>query len=569
MKRTFKNIFLALTSSVIAFSSCIGDLDVNPLNPTEMSPNQAYGAEVGSYLQGLTKIYYSFINTSGLNVADGGASELIRAFWSTQEVTADACKCAWSSDAWVRDLNSNTWSEAKNDATYAVYCRTILGISYANEFLRSTTEDMLDMRGCDDAVKAKVRQFRAETRFIRAYLYWMAMDTFGNVPFTTENSPLGGGFIPTQTPRVELFNYIVDELNAIAASGDMPAAQSNYPRADIGSVYGLLARLYLNAEVYTATDVAPGTPMWAEAKAACEEIYKLGYSICPDYAELFRGDNGENANARGEFLFAVPYDAEDTQSYGGTGYLTFAAAAATDVKDDKGTSDESDDEFFGPTGINNGWAGIRVPDPYVQTYFTPSAFDFEAGTYTIADKRGQMFNIQGQTQEMDLYVFTTGWKCWKYNNYPHDKGPKDAEALKLANTKSYSDIDFPLIRLGEIHLIYAEACMHLTAEAQALPKLKELADRAGVTATTSITQEFLVAERARELMWEAHRRTDLIRYGMYGGNTSYSWPFKGGNSAYGQPFEKYMELYSIPPEELASNEKLVQNPGYVDASAAE
>ena len=569
MKRTFKNIFLALTSSVIAFSSCIGDLDVNPLNPTEMSPNQAYGAEVGSYLQGLTKIYYSFINTSGLNVADGGASELIRAFWSTQEVTADACKCAWSSDAWVRDLNSNTWSEAKNDATYAVYCRTILGISYANEFLRSTTEDMLDMRGCDDAVKAKVRQFRAETRFIRAYLYWIAMDTFGNVPFTTENSPLGGGFIPTQTPRVELFNYIVDELNAIAASGDMPAAQSNYPRADIGSVYGLLARLYLNAEVYTATDVAPGTPMWAEAKAACEEIYKLGYSICPDYAALFRGDNGENAKARGEFLFAVPYDAEDTQSYGGTGYLTFAAAAATDVKDDKGTSDESDDEFFGPTGINNGWAGIRVPDPYVQTYFTPSAFDFEAGTYTIADKRGQMFNIQGQTQEMDLYVFTTGWKCWKYNNYPHDKGPKDAEALKLANTKSYSDIDFPLIRLGEIHLIYAEACMHLTAEAQALPKLKELADRAGVTATTSITQEFLVAERARELMWEAHRRTDLIRYGMYGGNTSYSWPFKGGNSAYGQPFEKYMELYSIPPEELASNEKLVQNPGYVDASAAE
>ena len=569
MKRTFKNIFLALTSSVIAFSSCIGDLDVNPLNPTEMSPNQAYGAEVGSYLQGLTKIYYSFINTSGLNVADGGASELIRAFWSTQEVTADACKCAWSSDAWVRDLNSNTWSEAKNDATYAVYCRTILGISYANEFLRSTTEDMLDMRGCDDAVKAKVRQFRAETRFIRAYLYWMAMDTFGNVPFTTENSPLGGGFIPTQTPRVELFNYIVDELNAIAASGDMPAAQSNYPRADIGSVYGLLARLYLNAEVYTATDVAPGTPMWAEAKAACEEIYKLGYSICPDYAALFRGDNGENANARGEFLFAVPYDAEDTQSYGGTGYLTFAAAAATDVKDDKGTSDESDDEFFGPTGINNGWAGIRVPDPYVQTYFTPAAYDFEAGTYSITDKRGQMFNIQGQTQEMDLYVFTTGWKCWKYNNYPHDKGPKDADALKLANTKSYSDIDFPLIRLGEIHLIYAEACMHLTAEAQALPKLKELADRAGVTATTSITQEFLVAERARELMWEAHRRTDLIRYGMYGGDTSYSWPFKGGNSAYGQPFEKYMELYSIPPEELASNEKLVQNPGYVDASAAE
>ena len=563
MKRTFKNIFLALTSSVIAFTSCIGDLDVNPLNPTEMSPNQAYGSSVGSYLQGLTKIYYSFINTSGLNVADAGASELVRAYWSCQEVTADACKCAWSNDAWVRALNTNTWSEAQNDATYAVYCRTILGISYANEFLRSTTEDLLDSRGCDESVKAQVRAFRAETRFIRAYLYWMAMDTFGNVPFTTEESPLGGGFVPTQVPRAELFDYIVGELKDVAASGDMPAAKSDYPRADIGSVYGLLARLYLNAEVYTATEFAAGTPMWAEAKAACEEVYKLGYSLCPDYAALFRGDNGENAQARGEFLFAVPYDAEDTQSYGGTGYLTFAAAAATDI------TDGTDDGFKAPTGINNGWAGIRVPDPYVQTYFTPAAYDFEAGTYSITDKRGQMFNIQGQTQDMALYEFVTGWKCWKYNNYPHNKGPQDADALKTARTKSYSDIDFPLIRLGEIHLIYAEACMHLGAEAQALPKLKELADRAGVTATTAITQEFLVAERARELMWEAHRRTDLIRYGMYGGNASYSWPFKGGDSAYGQTFEKYMEIFSIPPTELASNDKLHQNPGYVDGTAAE
>lgn len=564
MKRTFKNIFLALTSSVIAFTSCIGDLDVNPLNPTEMSPNQAYGSSVGSYLQGLTKIYYSFINTGGLNVADAGASELVRAYWSCQEVTADACKCAWSNDAWVRALNTNTWSEAQNDATYAVYCRTILGISYANEFLRSTTEDLLDSRGCDESVKAQVRAFRAETRFIRAYLYWMAMDTFGNVPFTTEESPLGGGFVPTQVPRAELFDYVVNELKDIAASGDMPAAKSDYPRADIGSVYGLLARLYLNAEVYTATEYAAGTPMWAEAKAACEEIYKLGYTLCPDYAALFRGDNGENAKARGEFLFAVPYDAEDTQSYGGTGYLTFAALAASDVNDE--TLAEG---FLAPTGINNGWAGIRVPDPYVQTYFAPAAYDFEAGTYSITDKRGHMFNIKGQTQDMALYEFVTGWKCWKYNNYPHNKGPQDADALEVARTKSYSDIDFPLIRLGEIHLIYAEACMHLGAEAQALPKLKELADRAGVTATTSITQDFLVAERARELMWEAHRRTDLIRYGMYGGNTSYSWPFKGGDSAYGQTFEKYMELFSIPPTELASNGKLHQNPGYVNGAAAE
>ncbi|MBQ6689258.1 MAG: RagB/SusD family nutrient uptake outer membrane protein [Bacteroidales bacterium] len=565
MKKIFKNIIFAAVSAVV-LSSCVNDLDVIPLNPSELSPETAYGTDETGYLQGLTKIYYSFINTGDLKVEDAGASELVRAFWSTQEVTADACKCAWE-DSWVSALNTNTWSSEANAATYAVYCRTMLGISFANEFVRQTTQDKLDDRGVDEALAAKVRSMRAEARFIRAYLYWMALDTFGNVPLTTEDSPMGGGFMPTQYPRAEVFNYCISELKDIAASGDMPAARSNYPRADIGSVYGLMARMYLNAEVYT------GTPMWADAKAACESIYTLGYAVCPEYAALFRGDNGEYLAARNEFLFAIPYDAEDTQSYGGTGYLTFSTIAAVDVKDDKGTDDEADDEFFAPTGINNGWAGNRVPDTYVQAYFSPAAVDFEAGTYTITDKRGQLFDIKGCLQSMsneaELKNFKNGWSCWKYNNYPHDKDNTDPEALETAKKKAYSDIDYPLIRLGEIHLIYAEACMNLGQDALALPKLAELSARAGVAAPTAISKEFLVAERARELMWEGHRRTDLIRYGMYGGDdVAYTWPFKGGLSSYGQTFPSYMNVFSIPPTELASNTALVQNPGYPAGTAS-
>ena len=539
MKRTFKNIFLALTSSVIAFTSCIGDLDVNPLNPTEMSPNQAYGSSVGAYLQGLTKIYYSFINTSGLNVADGGASELIRAYWSCQEVTADACKCAWSNDAWVRALNTNTWSEAQNDATYAVYCRTILGISYANEFLRSSTDDLLDARGCDDAVKAKVRQFRAEARFLRAYFYWAAMDTFGQVPFSTENTQFGGGYNPPQKPAAEIFDFIVDELNDLASEGSaMPAAQSNYPRADKGSVLGLLARVYLNAEVYA------GKEMWAEAKATCEKIYGLGYALAPTHAELFRGDNGENADAKKEMLFAASYDAENNQSYGGTTYLTLSTLSG-------------DDGAINITGINGGWAGNRVPDHYVQTYFAPTAADFATGEYTIADKRGQYFYIKGRAQSMEgnLNTFLNGWSCIKYNNVPHDMDAVDYAAT--AATKNFSDIDWPLIRLGEIHLIYAEACMHAGGDASA--QVAALAERAGVAAPAAIDADFLMAERARELMWEAHRRTDLIRYGKW--ISGYNWTFKGGNFG-GQDLPAHFNVFPVPSTELATNLDLQQNPGY-------
>jgi hypothetical protein len=118
-----------------------------------------------------------------------------------------------------------------------------------------------------------------------------------------------------------------------------------------------------------------------------------------------------------------------------------------------------------------------------------------------------------------------------------------------------------MIRLGEIYLIYAEACMRLQQSSLALPCLKELSERAGCTSPIEITPDFLVAERARELMWEAHRRTDLIRFGLFNSD-DYLWPYKGGDSFEGKAFPAYRCLFAIPPTELASNPYLRQNPGY-------
>ena len=548
MKINIKNILVAFASATM-FTACIGDLDTLPLNKTDVTSESAYGTEEAGYIAGLTKLYFNFCNTSDLAVKDGGASELVRAFWSTQEATADACKVAWKDDEWIRNLNGNTWKSEQNDATYAIYCRTLQGVAYVNEYLRQTSSDKLELRGVDSKLVAKIDQFRAEARFLRAYFYWMAIDVFGDVPFTTEESPFGGDFVPSQKPRAEIFNFIVSELEELAGSTSaMPAAQSNYPRADKGSCLGLLARLYLNAEVYT------GTAMWSEAKSTCEKIYGLGYKLAPTYAELFRGDNGQNADARGEFLFAVDYHAEKTQSYGGTSYLTFAALATTD-------------DYTELNGVSGGWGGTRVPYTYVQKFFGVTGQNYETGEYSVKDKRGELFHIKGRKENMDdLYEFLQGWSCIKYNNHPHDVDP--AKNVEVAKNKSYSDIDFPLIRLGEIHLIYAEACMHLQQTDLALPKLAELADRAGVAAPTKAVVEnvsgadhWLMAERARELMWEGHRRTDLVRYGLYTGS-DYLWTYKGG-SPQGQAFADHMVLFPIPASEMASNKNLVQTDGYL------
>ncbi len=540
-----KKLIYIIASVLLA--SCVNDLDTLPLNKTEPVSEYVYGKDENAYLSGLGRLYFQFVTNdlTDLQQMDGGASEIIRAFWSVQETTTDEAKCSWENDAWVRALNTNTWSETQNDAVYAVYVRTLQGIALVNEYLRQTAPERLEARGVSADLAGKIDSFRDEARFIRAYLYWMAIDCFGSVPFTTEKSPFGGAYFPQQASRADIFDFCVNELTYLMSDeSDMPLPRSNYPRADKGSAAGLLARMYLNSEVYT------GVERWAEAKAVCEGIFGMGYTLCPDYAALFRGDNGENLQARGEMLWTVDYNAEKTQSYGGSSYILSATLASTDITDESR-----------PNGQRNGWAGLRVPYEFVSRYFDVSGQDYLTGAYDVADKRGDVFYIKGRQESMEdaLYSFMNGWSCLKFNNIPF--GQTNESYLPQSALKSFADVDFPMIRLGEIYLIYAEACMHLGEEGMALPKLRELSSRAGVEPPQQISQEFLVAERARELMWEAHRRTDLIRYGLFH-TDAYRWPYKGGDSYAGQSFPEYKCIFPIPPTELATNDKLVQNPGY-------
>ena len=462
-----------------------------------------------------------------------------------QETTTDAAKCSWENDAWVRALNTNTWSQVQNDALYAVYVRTLQGIAYVNEYMRQTSPQKLADRGVSDDLAAKIQVYRCEARFIRAYLYWMALDCFGSVPFTTEDSPFGGTYFPEQAPREDIYDFCISELQFLMSDqSPMPAPRSNYPRADKGSSAGLLARMYLNSSVYTGID------RWSEAKSVCERIFSMGYALSPDYPSLFRGDNGENSDVLGEMLWAVAYDSDKIESYGGTTYILAASLAATDIT-----------EQSRPNGQRNGWAGLRVPFEYVDRYYRVGDRDYVSGMYEVADSRGNVFYIKGRSESMDgaLYSFMNGWSCLKFNNIP--SGQTDQSFLPESELESYSDIDFPMIRLAEIYLIYAEACMHLGMESLALPLLAELSSRADVAPPSEVTPSYLEAERARELLWEAHRRTDLIRFGLYT-SSDYLWPYKGGDSFAGQPFPDYKTIFPIPPTELSANDRLVQNPGY-------
>ena len=528
-------------------TSCVQDLDTLPLDKTEPISEYVYGDSEEAYLAGLTRLYFQFVTNdlTDLQPMDGGASELIRAFWSVQETTTDEAKCSWENDAWVRALNTNTWTGVQNDAIYAVYVRTLQGVAFVNEYLRQTTPDKLSSRGVSAELAAKIQGYRAEARFIRAYLYWIALDCFGDVPFTTENSPFGGTYFPSQASRADIFSYCVGELQSLLSPDSaMPDALSLYPRADKGSVAGLLARMYLNANVYAGVDMSQ------QAKSLCEDIFAMGYQLSPSYSDLFRGDNGQNASARGEFLWAIDYDNDYINSYGGTTYILSASMASTDITDSSR-----------PNGQVNGWAGLRVPYEFVSLYYGVSGQNYQTGDYQTSDKRGEIFYIKGRSESMDgaLYSFMNGWTCLKFNNIPSNE--TNQSYLPVSATMSNSNVDFPMIRLAEIYLIYAEVCMNLGVGSEALPYMQALADRAGVAPPSEITPDFLLAERARELLWEAHRRTDLIRFGVYH-TDAYLWPYKGGDTYAGSAFPAYKCIFPIPPTELATNEALIQNPGY-------
>jgi hypothetical protein len=545
MKKTYIVLAFALAA---VLSACVGDLDRLPLAKSDFTSEVAYDSPE-SYAQGLAKIYAGFaltgqngVGETEISVADAGASELIREWWSLQELSTDAAKVAWVNDLWTYEVNTNTWTTFKNDALAAIYERTILITSLVNEYFRQTADDRLSARGVDAALKATIQRYRAEARFIRAYCYWMMMDAFGNPPFVTENSPLRD--FPPQISRTDLFKWIEAELVALTQSGDMPAiGAATYPQVDKGAVWGLLARIYLNAGVYT------GTPRWADAKTAASNVIAGPYGLASEYAHLFMADNGQNPDTKKEMIFVADYDSEKTRSYGGTNFLINASMASGD----EGRSLIN--------GSGDGWGGIRTTYEYAQKYFEVSNPDYGNGTFTCPDKRA-LFYIKGRTQRMsDIGQFTEGWSVVKYNGFPHDVDLNNPPATAL-----FYSTDFPMMRLAEMYLIYAEATLRAGAiDDTAVGYINDLRARAGMgrdRTTANVTLTFIIEERARELMWEAHRRTDLIRFDLYTG-AGYLWPWKGGVEN-GRSIAAHYNLCPLLQDDVKLNYNLTQNPGYVE-----
>jgi len=484
--------------------------------------------DAGSYQAFLAKIYAG-LAVSGqegpagqpdIQGIDEGFSQYLRLYWEAEELPTDEAVIGWN-DIGLPEMNTQLWA-GSNQFAVAMYYRIFFQISMANEFLRQTTDDKLASRGVSDSLKAQIQQYRAEARFLRAFSYWNGIDLFGSIPLITEDYPLNSA-PPKQSTRVDLFNFVIGELKDIHDQLPVPGPQS-YGRATTAADDMLQAELFLNDSVYT------GTPDYTDALAeASAVIGSDAFSLDPNYHHMFEADN----NTSPEFIWAITQDGTRTQTYGGVTFLVHAEVGGS--------------MSAGNYGIDGGWDGIRLK---------PEAYQL----YASGDQRASYFYTSGQSEDVtSIPDFTTGIAAPKFTNM--------TSGGNAGSNATFVDTDFPVFRLGEAYLIYAEAQLRGGGgnRAQALAYVNALRERAyggasGDITDSQLTLDFLLAERGRELLWEAHRRTDLVRFGEFTGD-KYIWEWKGGTQT-GTATDSFRDLYPIPESEIVANPNLKQNPGY-------
>ena len=528
MKTYIKHIIPAAALLLAGFTSCTKDLDVTPIDPnlnTEIQPEALFNKCYANIAVAGNGGANGDCDVDGI---DGGTSGYVRQMWNANELTTDEAICGWG-DEGIANFVYNTY-DASHPMLRGYYYRLYTGISFCNQYLQV-------FEGYNSTMTAEVR-------FIRALNYFFLMDGWGNVPFVTSITSEK----PQQYSRSEMFNWIESELLEIepqlSEAKAKKSGDSGYGRVDKAAAWLLLARLYLNAEVYT------GSAQWSKAAQYAQQVINSNYKLNTTgtgewsaYQMLFMGDNGETSAAY-EAIFPILQDGERTTSWG-TSLFMIASTHDADMVDSNGTTET--------------WGGNRARPQLIQKWF-PNNNAPEAGPKDFAkaakddraiiDSRGRTLNND------DVSTFKSGYAVAKWNNF----------TTTGATTKSaqFPDTDFFLMRIAEAYLTYAEALARQnggTATGEAANAINAIRSRANASTKDSYTLDDICDEWCREFYFEGRRRMDLVRFGNFGGSTNYNWQWKG--SAYaGRSFEAYRNVFAIPTTDLTANPNLVQNEGY-------
>lgn len=513
-----------MAAAALFASSCTGDLNVTPNDPNLMLAPSSKADMEGLF----ANVYYDFLTGDGLSVSDGGAGSYLRCHFNLQEIVADEC---FISDKWndpgYTVLNFNTWG-TDNEWVYAAYSRENHLAKVASVFI----QDLHNYGPSLGYTDAEITAMDAEARLLRAYAYYCTIDLFGRGPWVDENSATGA--TPPTYDRKELFNAVVADLTA-HVENLIPAAQQTYGRVSREAGYMLLAKLYLNAEVYT------GTGMWQQCADALQHVVGTGLTLAPEYKYLFCASNNKYVG-NGEIIWGVPQEVGFTETYGGTTYLTAGAWIEAEADGTPLAQKLAELNNYGTP-----WSGLRLRP--------------ELSKALKGDPRRLIFEGSFQEEIPDMAAYdesSCGYMLTKYTNTTEDDyyNSQNIASGVFNNSSQISGTDYPLFRLADAYLMLAECQLH-GVNCNGYDYFNKVRARVGLDPIAQPSASEILHERQCELYMEGHRRSDLVRFNLYSGS-NYLWSWKGGEYT-GTSIDSYRDLFPVPYQYVST---VGQNPGY-------
>jgi starch-binding outer membrane protein, SusD/RagB family len=356
----------------------------------------------------------------------------------------------------------------------------------------------------------------AEAKVLRAFFYYLLMDDFGNVPFYTENT-ITVDKIP-QSSREEVFNFVVSELTENLDHLSATKGGAYYGRFNLWAGYMLLAKVYLNAEVYT------GEAKWQECLDACDKVVEGGFALHPGTADASSPLGSKYYELFGDVL---PDDETILAMFVKENTVSRNVYAVRSLNGPHAMA------LFGYSG----WNGTIVPEAYYNIY---NDGDVRKKQYLVGEQPGDVtYTVEVESLDNPGADRNAGVRNVKFYPVP----PMDGGGASN---------DFPIYRYADLLLMKAECLVRLGKSGEAKPVVDEVRMRAGLTALSAApTLDDIYRERTLELNWEGHRRQDMIRFGT----------FLQANEFRGES-QNFRNLFPIPTAALNANQLLTQNPGY-------
>lgn len=554
--KSINKFFIALgLVATLGMTSCVNDLDNPVIDPNDMTP-EVFAEDPKGYMDRVLAECYQSLATSGYNGpgssiisgGDAGANSFTRAVFVCNELTTDEFAWKQFGDAGQYELATMQFA-ADNGVMYTTYSRIYTCIALCNEFLRTVeggkfylTEDLMPL----------AEEYKRQVKVLRGLCYFYAIDMFGNAGYQDETMPAGTA--PEQWKRADLYKKVVAGLEEVSDSWGETYATPSYGYVGKEACDALLAKFYLNAEVFC------GEPAYDKCWNICQKIIAHhqgdgfnGSGLADSYIAVFGANNNEYMPEGGrvnEIIWGIPQDGDRLQNYGGTTFYVVAASS---------TSTPGLNMTNASTGMNASWTCMNA-----RTQLSKRFEWDDAGNSIDARAALWMTSKDGANIEnTSITNFADGYVPVKYTNYAYDEFGGVDEANCPPASNAFADADWCVIRLAEIYLNAAEAAVRGAGDFNtALEYVNYVRERAWVEPwnIAQLTLDNILDERSRELYGENTRRTDLVRHGKYAGG-AYNWNWKGNVGNGGTATPAHMDIFPIPST-VISFQGYKQNPGY-------